>query len=695
MPTNEIGAVDFRKKNPEADGRGVTIGVLDTGVDLEHPALQKTTTGEDKIVDWVNATDPTNLIDLIYDPTFVVTTGVTGPTFERRGRTWTAPAGDWRFGQFDFQVAGSDDDAWGVLYRPADGTVLVDLNQNRDFTDDDAIGDFGDTRDFGKFGTDDPDTPINEAPAFVVSALPDVFRGTVHIGLDTHGHGTHVAGIAAGNGLFGGEMNGAAPGAKVVSMRACHNRGCSSAALTDGMIKLATDLDVDVINMSIGGLPPLNDGQNARALLYNRLIAETGVQMFISAGNSGPGINTVGDPSVAGDVMSVGATVSGATWKANYGRDVDYDRGLFSFSSRGPREDGGFKPDITAPGAAISAIPTDQEGDPVPGAGYGLPPGYGMKNGTSMSAPQATGGAALLLSAAAQNGQKVTPTQLRTALRTSAEFSDDLTALDQGHGQMNVGAAWKLLRKDLATDELTVTAPVCTEQSDKLVEPGFGRGLYNRCLPGAGGQKAGESKDYELNITRDSGGDAMRPYRVKLVGDDGTFSVPRHLKLGKGEETSLKVTATPDAGAHSAVLQLDNPRTRGVDHTVMLTVIVPDVELGGGDTSWSGSGEVPRAEARSRFVAIPPGTESFTVEMSGVAENSRLRWTAFTPFGPSGENVRGHCYTNIPETGNCNALKRTYNNPIPGIWDLSLDAASSSPVANNPYELDVSMTPAD
>ncbi|WP_083919671.1 S8 family serine peptidase [Nocardiopsis gilva] len=696
MPTNETGAVDFRKKNPEADGRGVTIGVLDTGVDVEHPALQKTTTGEDKIVDWVNATDPTNLIDLIYDPTFVLTAGVTGPTFEGRGRTWTAPEGAWRFGQFDFTVAGSDDDAWGVLYRPAEGTVLVDLDQNGDFTDEDAIGEFGDTRDVGKFGTDDPDTPINEAPAFVVSALPDVYNGTVHIGLDTHGHGTHVAGIAAGNGLFGGKMNGAAPGAEIVSMRACHNRGCSSAALTDGMVRLATDLDVDVINMSIGGLPALNDGQNARALLYNRLIAETGVQMFISAGNSGAGINTVGDPSVAGDVMSVGATVSGATWKANYGRDVDYDRGLFSFSSRGPREDGGFKPDITAPGAAISAIPTDKKGAPVPGAGYDLPPGYGMKNGTSMSSPQATGGAALLLSAAAQKGQTVTPVQLRTALRTSADFSDDLTALEQGHGQMNVGAAWKLLRKDLATDELTVTAPVCTEQSDKLVEPGFGRGLYNRCLPGAGGQKAGASKDYELTITRDTGGDAVQPYRVKLVGDDGTFSVPRHLKLGKAEETSLGITATPaEAGAHSAVLQLDNPRTRGVDHTVMLTVIVPDAEFTGENTSWSGSGEVSRAEAGSRYVAIPPGTTSFTVEMSGVAESSRLRWTAFTPFGPSGESATGHCYTNIPEAGTCNALKRTYSNPIPGIWDLSLDAASSSPVADNPYELGASITPAD
>ncbi|NEE61376.1 S8 family serine peptidase, partial [Streptomyces sp. SID8455] len=56
-PSFETGAVEFVEKNPTADGRGITIGVLDSGVDLGHPALKKTTTGERKIVDWVTATD--------------------------------------------------------------------------------------------------------------------------------------------------------------------------------------------------------------------------------------------------------------------------------------------------------------------------------------------------------------------------------------------------------------------------------------------------------------------------------------------------------------------------------------------------------------------------------------------------------------------------------------------------------------
>src|SRR6266478_3317942 len=57
MPTRDAGAAQFVAAHPQFDGRGVTIGVVDTGITLDHPALQTTTTGERKIIDWVRATD--------------------------------------------------------------------------------------------------------------------------------------------------------------------------------------------------------------------------------------------------------------------------------------------------------------------------------------------------------------------------------------------------------------------------------------------------------------------------------------------------------------------------------------------------------------------------------------------------------------------------------------------------------------
>ena len=198
-------------------------------------------------------------------------------------------------------------------------------------------------------------------------------------------------------------MSGQAPGAKILSSRAClFNTGCTTHALTEGMIQIVRD-GADIVNMSIGGLPALNDGFNTRCDIYNRLINKKGVQIVLSNGNSGPGLNTAGDPAVCADAVAMGAYLSKASMRSNYGADTPFDDNLNYFSSVGPAEDGGFKPEAIAPGSAVSTTPEWQAGGPVPGT-YTLPPGYSMFNGTSMASPQGAGAGALLLSAAKASG---------------------------------------------------------------------------------------------------------------------------------------------------------------------------------------------------------------------------------------------------------------------------------------------------
>ncbi|WBB77454.1 S8 family serine peptidase [Micromonospora sp. WMMD882] len=704
MPTNEIGAVKFVEDNPAWDGRGVTIGIMDSGIDLDHPALQQTTTGERKIVDWVTATDP--LEDASWR---AMITEVTGPTFTSAGATWTAPAGTYRFNRFSESITrtsepagdvnrdGDTTDTWGILFDPVTNNIRVDTDQDFDFTDEAVMRPYKEKFDVGHFGADNPATAISERMPFVVEYRKNVdttpaggpgLVDYVNIGIVESAHGTHVAGITAANDMLGNTaFDGAAPGAKLVSARACSwGGGCTYAALTTGMADLVINRKVDVINMSIGGLPALNDGNNARAELYNNLITTYGVQMFISAGNSGPGLNTIGDPSASANVVSVAASISKDTWLANYGSVVKKKNALFNFSSRGPREDGGAKPNIAAPGSAISTIPTWQPGGPVAEAGYPLAPGYGMFNGTSMAAPQATGGAALLLSAAKATDKGVTPAALRRAIYSSAKPIADVATYAQGYGMFHVPSAWKLLRKGVETRSYVSDAPVCTVLSGQLVTPNRGTGVYNRCASTDGGHKIGQSKRYPVKLTRTSGPAGNIRHDVTLVGNDGTFKAPASVVLPLNKTVTVQVTAKPaTAGAHGAILTVDDPATSVIDFEVS-TVVVAGNDTRKPDFRFSAEGSVDRNSFTSYFVTVPPGTGALQVNLGGIATGSQTRFVAFNPYGvPVDSTSSLNCYTNFASA--CSAFERDYQNPIAGVWEIEVESRRTSPALNNPFQL--------
>ncbi|MGW5254059.1 S8 family serine peptidase [Streptomyces sp. NPDC004012] len=714
-PSFETGAVDFVEEHPKADGRGVTIGILDSGVDLGHPALQKTTTGERKIVDWVTSTDPIVDSDATWRP---MVTPVSGATFSYGGQTWTAPAGSYEISTFkesattggdekgDLNRDGDTTDSWGVLYDPAAGTVTVDLNNNHDFSDDTPMKPYKDGYQVGYFGTDDPKTDVVERVPFVVQIRKDVpmdpFGGSwvgkkadfVNIGVIESEHGTHVAGITSANGLFGGKMNGAAPGAKIVSSRACTwTGGCTNVALTEGMIDLVVNRGVDIVNMSIGGLPALNDGNNARAELYTRLIDTYGVQLVISAGNSGPGANTIGDPGLADKVISVGAGISKETWAANYGSQVDTEYQLMPFSSRGPREDGGFTPTLVAPGAAINTTQTWLPGSPVAEAGYSLPAGYSMLQGTSMASPQAAGASALLLSAAKQKNIDLSPAKLRTALTSTADHIKGAQAYEEGAGSINIVDAWDAIRHDATAHaaqpmNYVVKAPVDTAIDYALKTPGFGTGLYDR----EGGLKAGEKKTYDITITRTSGPDQAVRHELHFENNyGGTFRIlgSDEVKLPLNQPVTVKVQAAPrSAGIKSAILEVDDPRTEGLDKQILTTVVVSTPVK----YTYSASSSVQRNSTRSYFLTVPAGAKSLEVAMSGLKDKSQTRFISIHPYGVPVDNTSTpNCYNNYFDGNGCKPDVRSYADPQAGVWEIEVEARRTSPMLDNPYKLDVTV----
>ncbi len=135
---------------------------------------------------------------------------------------------------------------------------------------------------------------------------------------DYDGHGTHTASTAAGNAdvpasIFGvdrGTVSGVAPRARVIAYSACGDLGCVTSDLV-GSIDAAVADGVDVINYSIGGDATLTDPADIAFLFA----ADANVWVAASAGNDGPGPETVGGPASVPWLTAVGASTHDRTYK--------------------------------------------------------------------------------------------------------------------------------------------------------------------------------------------------------------------------------------------------------------------------------------------------------------------------------------------------------------------------------------------
>ncbi len=241
---------------------------------------------------------------------------------------------------------------------------------------------------------------------------------------DHDGHGTHVASTAAGTGAkSGGKYKGVAPGAELLNGKVLGDGGTGDDAGIIAGMEWAAAQGARVINMSLGETD--TPGEDPLEQAVDRLSASTGALFVVAAGNDGPGASTLGSPGSADAALTVGA--------------VDHTDKLAGFSSRGPSVgDGSVKPDLTAPGVAItgaaakgSALDTDPT---VPHPA----PGYLTIDGTSMATPHVSGAAAIL----AQQHPDWTGQQIKEALVSSTK-SGPYKPYEQGSGRVDVAAAIK------------------------------------------------------------------------------------------------------------------------------------------------------------------------------------------------------------------------------------------------------------
>lgn len=244
---------------------------------------------------------------------------------------------------------------------------------------------------------------------------------------DDNGHGTHVAGIAAGNGIrSNGRYCGIAYESNLVGVKILDKAGKGNASNVLAGIQWIIDnkskYNIRIANLSIGSPTTTSTDPLVKAV---NAAWDKGIIMTIAAGNNGPKSGTITSPGISKKAITVGSsddnqsvTIWGTTQE--------------NFSGRGPTLECIIKPDIIAPGADIVSCLTptpytDQNSDELK-----VVDDYYLKlSGTSMSTPIVCGAIALLL----QKNPNLTPDDVKYMLKFSTT--------DLGYSQNQQG--WGLL----------------------------------------------------------------------------------------------------------------------------------------------------------------------------------------------------------------------------------------------------------
>ncbi len=231
-----------------------------------------------------------------------------------------------------------------------------------------------------------------------------------------------------------------------------------------------------------------------------------------------------------------------------------------------------------------------------------------------------------------------------------------------------------------------------TVLSGFLATPGVGEGIYDR-----EGVTAGTAYTRTYTFTRTSGGSKAVTYNLSWVGNDGTFSSPGSISLAANKPTTLAVQVSPaTTGAHSALLNLDDPATPGIDYQTMNTVIAAERFAAASSYSVTKTGTIGRNQTLSYFYAVPAGAPALKVDFSGPSATpgtGQARFLRFHPYGVAiDDNASTSCYS--PSAGQCTTgspLSRTTTNPQAGVWEVVVEARRTSDAVEAPFTLTVSI----
>ncbi len=486
---------------------------------------------------------------------------------------------------------------------------------------------------------------LGRTPAFF-------YYGQLTDAADEHSHGTHVSGIIAGNGATGEvDANGAlyglgvAPGASIIAQRIFDGVGNYEAPpsyekLTRDAVRAGA-----VIGSNSWG----DDTQGAydvSAMEFDALVRDAdaltlGDQQYIlefSAGNAGPGAQTIGSPAVAKNVIATGASENDRLDLFIYGDGID---AMADFSSRGPCEDGRIKPDVVAPGTWIASLQSESATDE--NAWSPIDQYYQYQGGTSQAGPHASGVAAVFVQFYRSTHTNATPSPalVKAALINSAvdmfdEFgTGPIPNMDEGWGRIDLTSFFD---SALTFDYVDQSVPLTNGQ---VYERHFTIGSPDEALkvtltytdvPGFPGAVAALVNDLDLEVIAPDG---VIYHGNQFNGGESIPGAPATDTINNVEGVHL---ATPVPGQYIVrvrarkVVEDARDDTPAVDQDFALAI--------SGEVLAAGTGAV----FLDRQAYTAPGTMKITVVDSDLAGQATVTVQARSSYEPNNEPVLLHSF---------------------------------------------------
>ncbi|MBK8945059.1 MAG: S8 family serine peptidase [Ignavibacteriae bacterium] len=642
------GVEKFQQKFPEYDGRGTIILVLDTGVDMGVDGLTTTSTGEIKVIDVQDFTGQGDIpffeaeIDEENDVEYFVNetkgykiSGANKLQFKATDDKYFIGVIDetlWKnSGSGVDDVNGNkktDDKFYFVTFQTLENSekfwvVFLDLNNNGKLDDEKPLRNYKEKFDSFTF-------PIeNSLPGFTLglNILPE--NKIVSFYFDDGSHGTHCAGIAAGNKIGNNELYGIAPGAKVMGLKLGNNNFAGGATVTESMKKAYLYADKIskerkepcIINMSFGIGSEIEQHADIEKFLDE--LVKNNPYLYISTSNSneGPGLSTTGLPSSLNSIFSTGAVLAQEVGNDLYGTTLDKDI-ILHFSSRGGEVS---KPDVVAPGACVSTVPNFSGGD--------------RFWGTSMASPYSAGVMSVLLGAANVEypDVKIPSRFLYKVLKESATKMEGYDFIDQGNGLINIEAAYNLLKKYIDNDEIKNFETYTTKAFAPNMPNYSAQNLYIRDASFLNG-----NEKFTFRITRDNTIDSEKFYRMFNLKSsvDWLKPVQKKVHIRNDQTTIVNATINPEIlktpGLYNAkILASRADNLANPEFELMATFIVP-YEFNSSNKyglTFSNEKLMPGLHKRY-FLKIPVGTSNLKININAEGKNySSLRYYLHDPDG--------------------------------------------------------------